>query len=385
MSTDNTNCFEGVVGFTRTECPCEAPFPLGYTDSKSGLYVDELEGMALDKAKAGANCNTGSLWDFAAKAISNATSQFQVDLNNALSALTKKAILTFKGVIGNAEPLKQVPMQNGKYAGVGMIARRAKGLRISLDKIVLKFAYTGTLRVNLVDLTSGELIEEYDIPVTSGRVTTFPLPVPFDLTQEDEYFRFRTYGLVAETSSVIKPHETYVSCGCGDWKLFNQWNTEAPDFKVHSTQMTNEWTSSLIVKGIQGSDPLDVSTMTTDEKTYGILPVVSIICANEIGWCDSDVDWTRDEIPAAAAYAIRYLAAYNLYSSLLASSASNPVLARDREYVYGQRNHYQKEYNNYIAFLADELSKPENINRYSDCYNCSPALGMRKRGILVTR
>ena len=42
------DCWNSVIGFTRTDDTCiDDAYPVGYSESLSGLYIDELQGMTL--------------------------------------------------------------------------------------------------------------------------------------------------------------------------------------------------------------------------------------------------------------------------------------------------------------------------------------------------
>ena len=79
----NTDCYENIIGLSRTECTCyDDDKPADFDTSESGLYLDELE--PLDQLEGLDNCEKGSVWEAMEKARENAVRFFIQDTNSKL-------------------------------------------------------------------------------------------------------------------------------------------------------------------------------------------------------------------------------------------------------------------------------------------------------------
>lgn len=93
------DCFDYIIGLSRSSCNCYPDRPIDFDTSLSGLYLDEFS--PLDQLKGLENCENGSVWDKMANSRENAIRFFISDMN---SKLQKKYLLKrkpFKGTIGN--------------------------------------------------------------------------------------------------------------------------------------------------------------------------------------------------------------------------------------------------------------------------------------------
>ena len=76
------------------------------------------------------------------------------------------------------------------------------------------------------------------------------------------------------------------------------------------------------------------------------------------------------------AYGSRFAAALYLVETITGSTRVNRENISNGDALELARVSYMKEMNERAEWLGFELSKPENINRYSDCFACKDEHGL---------
>src|SRR3989304_7159833 len=123
------SCLSGVIGLTRTEDVCLDGYDSSYSDSDSGLYIDELQGMSLRILNATGG-NTG-IWEKKANAKENAINAFKIDALQEIMKTKEPAHKKFIGSIG------------GKSFTSLLSAGTYHGFRLYSDIIGGAFSLTG--------------------------------------------------------------------------------------------------------------------------------------------------------------------------------------------------------------------------------------------------
>ena len=145
------DCWNSVIGFTRTDDTCvDDAYPVGYSDSLSGLYVDELQGMSLRILDNTDNSTT--LWEKMDRARENAIRAFQTDLMMELSNYKEPSHQRFSGDIGGKSFTRTI--SGSTYYGVRMYSD-IRGGKFILRGVSLILNSTET--VNLL------IYDEYDL------------------------------------------------------------------------------------------------------------------------------------------------------------------------------------------------------------------------------
>ena len=80
MSITIPDCYDSIVGLTRSDCTCYGNIPDYASDSLSGLYIDELVGLSFIQSQA--NCdNNNDVFQSLERSRDNAITAFQADTN----------------------------------------------------------------------------------------------------------------------------------------------------------------------------------------------------------------------------------------------------------------------------------------------------------------
>ena len=96
MSVSIPECYNSIIGLTRTDCECYGTIPDDAADSLSGLYIDELVGLSFIQSMT--DCDNGNdLFQNMVKARDNAITSFQADTNALLLENFKMRRNPFKG------------------------------------------------------------------------------------------------------------------------------------------------------------------------------------------------------------------------------------------------------------------------------------------------
>lgn len=328
-------CLEGLVGLSRTDCECFSSLPEAVKESSLNLFVDELEGIDLQVIENALNCGDDLGDDFETM-YENAVNLFEVDLQVAISETYKQK---FKPYIGKAGELKYSKVvSTSALGGIKLDTNYVDGASIVVKAINLLFNASGT--VTLKVYKNDEELEdlEQEIVVASGK-TTHTLPTPFNLPivengiQNDYFFVYETAGL--------QPYDNKTSCGCSGVE-----------------QLRGKF---LTVRGVTGSD---IDNLATNSYAYGISLDLVVSCSIDNLLCEFMVENTFMRM---AGQALWYKLGVLTIESLFASRQINFDTFSDREYLYGRKSKFDKNYKNIIAWLADNTT----INS-SNCFVCNP-------------
>lgn len=338
-------CLENIIGITRDHCPC---YTANLTQdliekmgvSKSGLYLDELEGgvflrnvVKLDKCM--------KFVEMQFKAIESAKQYFERDL---LMKFNEKYHQTKKGFLG--------AIGQASFSGSIFTNKRLQYLKIKavsdgllqIDNVRIIVGTTITTDVQLVGMKQGEsqgtiIAEALGVTLNAGMYTGTGLKAIVPLVSNGEY---QDYYIVYDNQGA-NVRDTKISCGCSGG---------------------NGWEQFINVVGGQTDSYSDFNNGNTDTFSHGILVDSSIRCGVGALVCD---DYDASEVIAlGVAHAIRYKAGELLIENILNSGEVNAFTLLGNERLWGKRNHYIKEYNTMMDYIVATVDTSR-----SDCYICS--------------
>lgn len=343
------SCLDNIIGLSRNECTCyDAGKPIDWNVSKSGLFLDEIEGLELKIIKGDVECGENNIWDKMERARENAKLAFRTDLLAEISKVTNSRRKTFNGTIGQVKYTKNrilgkvyngLVIQNCNIQGGEFTI---KGIKTLMDSSV---SFTIEIWNNIQDTP---LVTIPGINAIAGTVTDNPfapdpmLTFPLWTDECDDLEYYIVYNPVG-----FNPKDNKLSCGCS---------------------RKNEWEHWAYLQGISGDDITEREYFLRDNYANGLLLDIQFNCnTSEIicGGKDGYVDYENDSNAMLMAYAMRFKAAELLIEDILASGNINRYTMLQKERLWGKRNHYVKEYDGTIAYLSTQIDLFSN-----DCLKC---------------
>lgn len=333
-------CLKNIVGITQIEnecfkeCVTDGVFP----ESTSGLYLDDLEGgisfRALTEIEA---CR--SFIDIVEMSRDTAIKKFEADILSALNLKYKDKRKPYLGIIGRPSYNKTLPSNKDiQYLKISPRNNTESVLTINNIKLILDQSITTT--VEIVD-ENGTVYFSESVTTVANQFTSITLAAPLKLTMDKDY-----YITWDRTGTNAKPRNVKISCGCS-----------GPSFDDY-----------LIVRGGETDDLLVPGRL--DQYTHGFSIGVDIRCQVSNIIC-KEYD-NNNAVSLTSAWAILYKMGEVLNEAVLNSGEVNRYTMMNREYLWGKRNHFRKEYEDRINYLAESI----NLTA-SDCFICKDVQFMK--------
>lgn len=345
-------CLKNIIGITKTECPCiiEGLTPeeiAELRESESGLYMDDLAGGVnfqgikfLDTCKDFAKMNI-SARDLAIKTLMD-------DVTVALSKKYKAGKPAYIGFIGKPTYASTLNLTN-QYQFLKITPRTASDAVVRLQ--TFKFIADRTASIDFKILKVGKgfnqfesIVFEKTVEAVANAYVVIELPrggLPLPLRENSElyeYFIVWDRGITGMNTKDIK-----CNCNCGAG--------------------SDEFGGYIEVSGGQLDSLDNLNEATKDAYTHGISLNVDIRCVTGDLICREYNN--EDAVAVTMAWATMYKTGELLIESVMASKEVNRYTLMNREYLWGKRNHFIKEYESRVHYLADQI----DINS-SDCFVC---------------
>ena len=349
-------CLENIIGLSRTECPCyDADKPADSETTKSGLYLDELEGLDLELVGSDIECGDTGVWTKMEKAIDIARNTYRTDVLGAITEFASSRRKTFLGLIGQKRS-KTIIVPQTTYMGLKIDNCNIKGGEFTIKGISTYMDQAATFDVLIYNIIQdGPLLIIPGIESVGGQIKDNPLtPAPeltFPLYTNEADCENLEYYIVYAPAGAFNPRDNKISCGCSRREPHEEW---------------------IALHGITGND---VSTWELREAlpesdfANGLLLDLAINCATADLICggeNEDLDYMNDPTARVMAKSIQLKAGEILINDILSSKNINRITMMSREALYGKRSHYAKEYGYRIGWLGENMSISGN-----DCLGCS--------------
>jgi len=357
-------CLDNIIGLSETTCECsEEGRPEDYNVSKSGIYLDRLDGFNFNFASGADDCQNGDLWARMDQAVEDAKTDYRNDLLGCVSRFYKPKFNTFTGQLGQSTFKANVNNLNADYAGIRINPDYIKGGFIVVNKIGIIINQNAPVTVQIwkevSDSADAEMVfGSTPINATADLVTwaSGPNGTPLvELPMWDESGNYVRYYAVMLLNGNFKPKNNKKDCGCG-----GQSNAK-PYLK---------W---LDFTGVSGNDILNPSSfkVNSDSVLNGITLKVEVKCKiSEIICSDQyPLDYENDGNALNMAYAIRFRAGVHLFESLLASDNINRFTLMNREGANAKIKEWSGFYQQYI----EDTCKNTNRLFENDCLVCRDA------------
>lgn len=362
---NNIECTEDIIGISRKDCTClendlkttedESADPVVYdTDwykkSKSGLYIDELEGMTdIETIKDVVSCE--KLSDFFKTVIGNSIKQTTDDVGAQINERYKKKESNFVGLIGSKTSDRALSLPSSmasmridvKETTGGVMVVKALGTLMNTTRefnVTIVRRYVDTNYYELVDTIEGvnSLANSYVENIIDEEII---LPMQIDNEGDIEYFFI--YVLDG-----MQPRNNLASCGCGsrERKLKNMIN----------------------FSGAYGDDIANLANWTENDYSNGLVLDIEIRCNVEATIClmyKASPEWAN-----YLAQAVLYKTAYKIHKTILASNQITQAVMSNAETINANMNDFDAEYWSNIKYIV------QNVDiKLTDCYICKNQRG----------
>lgn len=357
-------CLENIIGISQKDCECfEDDRPADYDLSKSGLYLDELEGLTIRGIDSSTDCGDESVWSIIQNAIDNAILRFRTDLLTGIRQRFKERFAEFDGILGlrvfnsplDASLVK--PMD-----GIKIYSNCIKGSVFYLKGIETFFDTDLTdMPVRIYRTGTQDPIFTFTVDATANARHVNLFSVPIELPLWIDGFDDFSYYIVYDIPLGVLPLNTQLmTCPtCTDKK---KWITQHPWY--HWVDMGGIASPLYTTIGV-----LDL--IATNRNSYGLNLLAKITCKKSSIICDENdtMDFEDDEIAMHIAYAIRLAAGISLLTTILQRPDSSFV-ALNEEQINHLINVYGQDYQNRMQYISIN-AEPNN-----ECFVCNDQMGM---------
>jgi hypothetical protein len=363
-------CFESIIGFTREEDDCVAGYLPEYSDSDSGLFIDELQGMSL-RILNSTKGNAG-IWEKMSNATQNAIAAFKVDVMQEILKTKEPARDKFWGDIGS-KPFT-TKMSADTYHGLRMYSDiiggsyTLRGVTFILDK-----TENMTLKI-----FTGQNDEDGALPIytittnkAGGLLTSLAnrphyneiTPIQLSLTG-DYYFLY-------ETATGV-PYNNKLTCNCGGVKWC--FNIDHPCYK----KSRDKWTEWSMVAGVHGVDENNREDWPTSREARGLILHGEYGCDTLGILCSDHSDWSGNEVDSAIAWAILFKAGSFLSAYIMDSEEVNRYTLLGVDGLTANMVYYEERYKVMIEFIASHIEEDRN-----ECLKCRQPFGYNRRSQML--
>jgi len=356
-------CLENVIGFTRKTDACVSGYDASYSESDSGLFIDELPGMALRLlSTTGGNY---SIWEKMTYARENAVNAFKVDVLREIYKTKEPARNRFYGDIGGKAFSSSLSADT--YHGLRMYSDIIGG-SFNLRGVTLILDTTEAINLNVYtgqdDEDGGAAIETIALTSLAGRPKyTAITPVSFDL-EGDLYFLYSTAGGV--------PKNNKLTCNCGGFSWC--FDVNKPCYKYSR----DKWTEWAMVAGVHGSDLTVRDDWGTSRDARGLILHGNFECDILTMLCNEHADWTQDPVDYAIAWAILYKAGSFLTAYIMDSEEVNRYTLLGVEGLSANIQFYETKYKEMIEFIGENMTEDRN-----ECLKCKSPHGYKRQSQML--
>jgi hypothetical protein len=351
------SCLREIVGFTRETDSCVSGYDPSYSDSDSGLFIDELPGMGLRILNS-----TGGhydIWEKMTNASENAINAFKIEVLKEILKTKEPARPKFKGDIG--EKSYTTTLSSDTYHGLRLYSD-INGGSFTLRGITLLLNVSGAITLTI---WRGEDEEEGATALYTYNLTSvadrpkYNAITPIELTLDGNYyFLYTTTGL---------PLNNKLGCNCGGYKWC--FDPDAPCYR----RSRNKWTEWVMAAGVHGSDLTERDDWPTSRDARGIALHGDFGCDTLASLCDDHADWDDDPIDSAIAWAILYKAGSFLSTYIMDSEEINRYTLLGIDQLGANIAFYEAKFKEMIEFIGENFEGERN-----ECLKCRDPHGYKR-------
>lgn len=362
-------CFDKVFGLSRSTDDCYDTYPAGYSESASGLYLDEAPGLNLKRIFSAFE-TTADMWDAMAKAREEGVRRFTNETIKHLQANAAWKRKPLSGTVGSIDNGSGTVTTPNTYHGMDLLLPNHKGGKAVLKRVGMYVKFTGTVTVSLYQEGTNTPITSFNVSTVNNQLTWTDI-VNVELDMEQDGSGYKRYWFLWEPAG-REALNSRIHCGCGGTPT---WNCENPWF-MKSPEKRQDWYLWAMANGTYGNDLSDRANWGHNNATQGMLLGFDFKCDARTTLCSGSPDYASDVFQSVFAYGAMFAGALHLVEQITSSTRVNRenIVAGDQMEL--NRVGYTKEMNERAAWLGAELALPENIDTYSDCFTCKDETGL---------
>lgn len=351
------NCFDNIVGFTRTECDCFDTEALGedYDKSLSGLYMDELpESEYILRAVQNIATNCKSMGELFRRARDGAIRDFREKFFTEVGTLHKVKKEPYGGLIGQNGFTSALALTTD-YAGAVYEMQAISGGVLKISELYLSINQTRTVNVEVYkayaidnEYALQELITTIEVNAVANTATAVTLDEPLELPLYDESAHVVHYLFIYNRSAGFQPMDNKVLC---------------PTCSGIQTKLS-AWAAQGSITG-NDKDHLRTADKKTGSTAHANgITVEALISCNDLGFlCKNYTDYPDTRI--AIQYAILYQAVSNLLKSILRSGDVSRFALVGRERMEADAAILHNKFISRIPWIAQNIKMGTN-----SCFQC---------------
>lgn len=371
------DCLSNIIGLSDTTCGCwDDSKPQNFSElnvSDSGFYLLDPSVVPITTVQAGANCETGSLWDFAINArdrgIKDTINAFVQGINSKFSDRFEP----FQQIGDNVSNKAQNVRVGSNYLGVYIEPYRIKGAKIKVNSIDLTF-WTGTTPTNIdievydsLNLATPLAVATASVVMDRVKATAvFSTPFEIDLTDIRDDYNQRFY-FVYQLPSGFMPvqNKTVIGCNCSAAIVYR----DNPYLKVMCKPV-----------GVQSVDVSSLDKPYTVGYMNGLVLNTTFECDYFSWLCDLSTNINNPKVGGrmnlglALMDAIKARSTAYLLDSILKTKRINYyTMILEEESIHNRVHQQNAIFENAIHLLVEEI--PSDI---SDCLVCKKDFRINK-------
>ena len=351
-------CLEKIIGVTDNQTiPSYADIDAGLKTeiaiSSSGLYMDRLTG-GIDLMAVDTEDYMTSVLNLAVKARDQASKILNDELLLAINNRFHPAKTKYIGFIGRRS-VSSTLSSSGNIQGQRYRMHEPIAGYISISQIGVNVNGSGAFNVYVArcDANSKETLELlYTFPVTSiantwvnanlsSAAPGLKLPMEIDGVAQEYYIYWKR-----DEAGGFYPKDNDIKCGtCGSKNA----NAALSGFMNYN--------------GISLADINNVKNVSTDNMGHGLSVNAVVSCDHTLVVCREYEK--KDAVQLMMNWAALYKAGELWIEYIIQSGFVNRDNMQNREYFWGKRNHFQKEFNERITAIANAMELGE-----TNCYVC---------------
>jgi len=373
VTTSLYDCYEYIIGLSRTEGSCYDPktgFEIDYNTSYSGLYLDEILPLSrmLSLEKAAEN-----VWYIANQCRDLGIKRFVRDGQQKLMQYYRLRNQPFKGSIGRIRHKKDRAITKD-YAGVEFYCKDYKGAYLTVNNIGTIMSYTGTVDVTVYN-NLGDTWGPYTLNCVEDTLTLNPI-TPLDLPLHDDIVDNLIYYFMYETAGG-QPRDNDLSCNCGSFRpVFN------PNKPYYTKSFSGRygWANYVMIGGIETDDlEFEQEDYCASLMMNGLIFDVELRCHISGILCDDELDYEASPTAVSIAYAVLYATGIELIERMFSDPRLNINKIVDREYLAVRQKEMEEKYNENVEYIAKTIDPLK-----TDCIMCrEPGAAPYRKPLLV--
>lgn len=337
-------CYRSIVGMTQKR-DCIAGYKEEYSESKSNLFLDELQGIVL-------NYTCGEdVWGMLDRSLVNAWQSFRNDISMAGGVRPKRR--QSSGDIGAIQFQTLIASKN--YAGVRLFSNITGGSLI-LRGVTIMPSFTGNTVVRVYD--DFEELYSQSVSIQNKKPCRIQFDDALTLPLSGNYYIFY------ETNGTVYRNKLLCSSCTGTRWCFD---INKPCY----SQSRDFWTEWIMAAGVT-FDGIDSRGLAPrNSKFMGLVLHGNFMCDEGRVLCDEASDFINNQTDRAIAFALRYKWGEMFLNEVVGSGDVNRWTLQGHEVIVQNVGYYQERYKELVDFIVDNIDLSK-----TDCFVCHPKYRM---------